>query len=149
MQKENEFVEQFAGHEIFKRTNNMDTAAYLKTLPKRIKQSETKGNNYYKFYVGKGNNSVMVRTLLKARFWWQLHDKEDIEKVNFMWTQLRKANVMGSFRCKLAKKGEEKQSPALTKNGQSSMRVSGSNQRRKIWSAMPAPNQNSSKLSEN
>jgi hypothetical protein len=49
----------------------------------------------------------MVRTLLKARFWWQLHDKEDIEKVNFMWTQLRKANVMNSLRCKLTKKGEE------------------------------------------
>jgi hypothetical protein len=37
MQKENEYVDQFAGHEIFKRTNNMDTAAYIRSMPKRIK----------------------------------------------------------------------------------------------------------------
>ena len=40
----------------------------------------------YKCYVGKGNNSILIRTLFKTRFWWLLHDKEEIEKVNFMWT---------------------------------------------------------------
>jgi len=41
---------------------------------------------HYKVYVGKGNNSVMVRSLFKTRFWWLLHDKDEMEKVNFMWT---------------------------------------------------------------
>jgi hypothetical protein len=51
----------------------------------------------YKCYVGKGNNSILIRTLFKTRFWWLLHDKEEIEKVNFMWTQLRKNMIMDTF----------------------------------------------------
>lgn len=57
--------------------------------------------NYYKCFIGKGNNSMLVRTLFKSRFWWLLHDKEDFEKVNFFWTQLRKKSIMEQFRCKL------------------------------------------------
>ena len=41
---------------------------------------------HYKVFVGKGNNSVMVRSLFKSRYWWLLHDKEELDKVNFMWT---------------------------------------------------------------
>ena len=99
MQRENDYTEQFCGEELFKKTINKETAIHMKML-KKIKDPRTP----YKFYVGKGNNATMVRTLLKARFWWQLHDKEDIEKVNFMWTQLRKNSVMTSFKCKLNKK---------------------------------------------
>lgn len=44
---------------------------------------------------------MMVRTLFKSRFWWLLHDKEEFDKVNFIWTQLRKKNIMEQFRCKL------------------------------------------------
>jgi hypothetical protein len=54
--------------------------------------------------VGKGNNSILIRTLFKTRFWWLLHDKEEIEKVNFMWTQLRKNIIMDSFPCKFEDK---------------------------------------------
>jgi len=38
----------------------------------------------YGFYVSKVNNSTLTRTRFKTRFWWLLHDKEEIEKVNFM-----------------------------------------------------------------
>jgi hypothetical protein len=104
----------------------------MHTLPARIAASEThKSNNHYKFYVGKGNNSVLVRSLLKQRFWWQLHDKEEIEKCNFMWTQLRKNPVMATFKCKLNKEGEEntiqQSPPAKLKSGSSSLRLSTSN----------------------
>ena len=58
----------------------------------------------YKCFVGKGNNSILIRTLFKTRFWWLLHDKEEIEKVNFMWTQLRKNPIMDSFPCKFEDK---------------------------------------------
>jgi len=81
MQKENDYTENFCGQEIFKNSYSHETAAYMRMV-RKIKEPRTP----YKFYVGKGNNARMVRTLLKARFWWQLHDKEDIEKVNFMWT---------------------------------------------------------------
>jgi len=54
--------------------------------------------------VGKGNNSILIRTLFKTRFWWLLHDKEEIEKVNFMWTQLRKNPIMETFACKFKDK---------------------------------------------
>lgn len=42
--------------------------------------------HYYKCFVGKGNNSVMVRSLFKSRYWWLLHDKEEVDRVNFLWT---------------------------------------------------------------
>lgn len=40
----------------------------------------------YKYFIGKGNNSIMVRSLFKNRFWWVQHDKEEMEKCNFCWT---------------------------------------------------------------
>ena len=51
-------------------------------------------SSHYKVSVGKGNNSVMVRSLFKTRFWWLLHDKEELDKVNLIWTQNRKQTVM-------------------------------------------------------
>ena len=57
--------------------------------------------SHYKCFIGKGNNSMLIRTLFKSRYWWLLHDKEEIDKVNFMWTQLKKASIMGSLKCKL------------------------------------------------
>ncbi len=41
----------------------------------------------YKFYVGKGNNSLLIKSLMKRRFWWTL--EEDPKKANFVWTQLK------------------------------------------------------------
>jgi tubulin polyglutamylase TTLL1/tubulin monoglycylase TTLL3/8 len=56
--------------------------------------STTKANNFllpppniiYKYFIGKGNNSIMVRSLFKNRYWWVQHDKEEMEKCNFCWT---------------------------------------------------------------
>ena len=49
-------------------------------------QQITQPAQQYKCFVGKGNNSILIRTLFKTRYWWLLHDKEEIDKVNFMWT---------------------------------------------------------------
>lgn len=43
-------------------------------------------NIIYKYFIGKGNNSIMVRSLFKNRFWWVQNDKEEMEKCNFCWT---------------------------------------------------------------
>jgi hypothetical protein len=64
----------------------------------------TQPQQQYKCFVGKGNNSILIRTLFKTRYWWLLHDKEEIEKVNFMWTQLRKNPIMDYLGCKYADK---------------------------------------------
>lgn len=42
----------------------------------------------YKVYVGRGNNSMLLKGLLKRRFWWTVADKID-EGVHFVWTQLK------------------------------------------------------------
>lgn len=43
---------------------------------------------------------MMVRAIFKNRFWWLFHEKDEPEKVNFFWTQLRKVSIMNSLICK-------------------------------------------------
>lgn len=38
-------------------------------------------------YVGKGNNSGLVRGLIKRRFWFAFTER--LEDANFVWTQLK------------------------------------------------------------
>lgn len=64
---------------------------------------------HYKCYVGKGNNQMMVRALFKNRFWWLFQDKEEPEKVNFFWTQLRKLSIMNSLVCKMVNPKDKNQ----------------------------------------
>jgi tubulin---tyrosine ligase len=49
---------------------------------------------HYKGHVMRGNNGQLVKQLFKTRYWWLLHDKDEMDKVNFMWTQLRKQDLM-------------------------------------------------------
>lgn len=48
----------------------------------------------YKYYIGKGNNSILVRAALKTRFWWSMGDYDEWEKYNFLWTQWRSGRIM-------------------------------------------------------
>lgn len=41
----------------------------------------------YRAYVGRGNNSLLIRSLLKRRFWWVI--EEDHKNCHFIWTQLK------------------------------------------------------------
>lgn len=45
-----------------------------------------------KFYVGFGNNSALIKGIMRRRFWWQLVDKVT-DDTNFVWTQLKIADV--------------------------------------------------------
>ena len=40
----------------------------------------------YKVCIGKGNNSLLVKSLMKRRFWWEITDTMD-SSVNFYWSQ--------------------------------------------------------------
>ena len=62
----------------------------------------------------------MVRALFKNRFWWLFHEKEEPEKVNFFWTQLRKLSIMNSLNCKLVNPKDKKQQAPLKGNGEAS-----------------------------
>jgi tubulin--tyrosine ligase len=45
----------------------------------------------FKFYVGKGNNGNLIKSLMKKRFWFER--TENIEEANFIWTQIKKEKL--------------------------------------------------------
>lgn len=50
----------------------------------------------YKFYTCKGNNAIMVRSILKQRWWWSYGDKKD-ENLNLLWTQWYKKKFIAGL----------------------------------------------------
>lgn len=46
-----------------------------------------KNDNKYRAYIGRGNNSLLIKSLLKRRYWWTIED--DHKTANFIWTQLK------------------------------------------------------------
>lgn len=52
---------------------------------------------------------MMVRALFKNRFWWLFQEKDEPEKVNFFWTQLRKLTIMNSLTCKFVNPKDKSQ----------------------------------------
>ena len=67
--------------------------AQIKILDQNILQ--------YKCFVGKGNNSQLIRQLFRNRFWWSVQEKQKLEKVHFIWTQLRYKNILNGLMPKL------------------------------------------------
>ena len=58
-------------------------------------------NVIYKYFIGKGNNSIMVRTLFKNRFWWVQCDSESyLQSSNFYWTQVKTQKILDNIPCK-------------------------------------------------
>ena len=52
----------------------------------------------YKYYIGKGNNSILVRAALKQRFWWSMGDYDDWADYNFMWTQWKSNKIIAGIK---------------------------------------------------
>ena len=52
----------------------------------------------YKFYIGRGNNSGLVRTALKSRFWWSMGDCDDWNGYNFIWTQWKSNKILNCIK---------------------------------------------------
>lgn len=53
--------------------------------------TQIEGNSKYKFYLHKGNNSQLIATLMKQRWWWARTD--DPRQANFVWTPIRKKSI--------------------------------------------------------
>ena len=51
------------------------------------KPDETINSNKYKVYICRGNNSLLIKGLMKRRFWWDITDNIDSPGINFYWTQ--------------------------------------------------------------
>ena len=52
----------------------------------------------YKYYVGKGNNSILVRNCLKSRFWWSMGDFEEWDEFHFIWTQWKTNKIIAKIK---------------------------------------------------
>jgi len=42
----------------------------------------------YHAWIGSGNNGMLIKELLRRRFWWQIVDEKNLD-LNFVWTQLK------------------------------------------------------------
>ena len=54
----------------------------------------------YRCHVGKGNNQMLIKSLLKIRWWWnivELKNYENIPNLNFLWTQLKKTDFFDNM----------------------------------------------------
>ena len=51
------------------------------------KPDENINSKKYKVYICRGNNSLLIRGLMKRRFWWDITDNIDSPGINFYWTQ--------------------------------------------------------------
>lgn len=69
------------------------------------------GFSYYKYYLGKGNNDTLIRSLMKQRWWWSQSDSKDPEDINFIWTQLRQNKFIESLQPKRLTLNEPEMSP--------------------------------------
>lgn len=61
-------------------------------------------NVIYKYFIGKGNNSMMVRSLFKNRYWWVQGDEIDNKVLNFTWTQNKVQKIFENLACKYPNK---------------------------------------------
>ena len=38
-------------------------------------------------FIGRGNNSLLVKTIMKKKFWWQVTKNVNDTNINFYWSQ--------------------------------------------------------------
>lgn len=78
---------------------------YREFLTKVLKSNGVEKINFpistftpYKYYIGRGNNSGIVRTALKSRFWWSMGDYDDWDDYNFIWTQWKSNRILSHLK---------------------------------------------------
>jgi len=48
----------------------------------------------YKAFVGKGNNGLLIKSILKSRPWWCIRTSNDVDNCNLIWTEWKKPKYM-------------------------------------------------------
>lgn len=48
----------------------------------------------YRAYICKGNNGLLVKSILKSRPWWSLRSSNEAESCNLVWSEWKKGKVI-------------------------------------------------------
>lgn len=48
----------------------------------------------YSVYIGKGNNSGLIKSLFRQRWWWVEIEQNEILRANMVWTQLKQNSLI-------------------------------------------------------
>lgn len=48
------------------------------------------GEVQYKAYICKGNNGLLVKSIMKTRPWWSFRSSGDIDGCNLVWTEWKR-----------------------------------------------------------
>lgn len=88
---------QIEGPECFKSKEGMLMlkGKLLNTLHNELNRSNGYTGEYLKtprYFIGGGNNPMLVKSVIKQRWWWSLVDS--IDTANFIWTQWKKQKVL-------------------------------------------------------
>ena len=68
----------------------------------------------FRYFLGSGNNSKLVKQLLSSRWWWTRVSQEEKETANFFWTQWKEWPVINSLTCLTSLKHEAEQTPIVS-----------------------------------
>ena len=87
-----------------------------------ILEDSTPVGHQYEYFIGRGNNSYLVKQALKRRFWWTNGSRDnEWDEFSFIWTQWRRKPIIKSLKT---------QAQVVASQGQSSAnqcQISGSN----------------------
>lgn len=77
--KEQIFAMKYASYRDFHSIINFSNNLYV-NIP------QEKSTPIYKAFVGMGNNHILIRMVIKQRWWWIMADSKDSEGLNLLWT---------------------------------------------------------------
>lgn len=69
-------------------------------------QVPKESNITYKYYLGIGNNSKLVKQLMSSRWWWVRVPEEEMESANLVWTQWKEWNYINTLPLLLGNESE-------------------------------------------
>jgi tubulin monoglycylase TTLL3/8 len=68
----------------------------------------------FKYYLGPGNNSKLVKQLLSSRWWWVRVPEEEKDSANFVWTQWKEWPVINALPSLSSTKHETEPTPSIS-----------------------------------
>ena len=60
-------------------------------------EKDPQSQRAFNAYIGEGNNSTIVRNILKSRTWWNFSKKWSLKKWDFIWTQWIQSKIINSM----------------------------------------------------
>lgn len=84
-------------------------------------EDSTTNTQQFRYFVGRGNFSYLVKHALKRRFWWTNGSRDDEwDEFNFIWTQWRRKPIIKSLKL-LAQESSQKNLANPSQNSTSNM----------------------------